>query len=98
MKKLTSGKLTGYRPGDPASPKPNKGDFIFFNQLAHVGFATGDGSRMFSFWPAPDVAFSNNADGTTKDKVKIITIEQIVDWWRVNKHSEPVVEFGRPAW
>lgn len=74
---------------------PQRGDLVFFDGLAHVALATGNGSEVFTFWPPPNTPFT--AGGTT-DKVKVFTIEDLVAWWSTNMPPEPTVEFAAPAW
>ncbi len=80
-----------------ASPAPQRGDLVFFNGMDHVALATGNGTEVYSFWPAPDTPFA--ASGSTPDRVKIVTIDAIVAWWTANMGSgPPKVEIGAPSW
>ena len=58
----------------PAKPKqemPQRGDIVFFNDLAHVALATGNGSEVYTFWPPPE----QKSKAGTVDKVKTESIE-----------------------
>ena len=80
-----------------ASAAPQRGDLVFFDGMSHVALATGNGTEVYSFWPAPDTPFA--AVGATPDKVKRVTIEAIVTWWTANMGSgAPKVEIGTPSW
>jgi hypothetical protein len=72
-----------------------RGDLVFFDGLAHVALATGNGSDVFTFWPPPDTPFTH---GGTLDRVKVFTIEELTEWWETNFGSTPTVEFVAPAW
>lgn len=91
---MTRGPRTPYRIPGPG-PQPQRGDLVFFNGLAHVALATGNGSDVYTFWPPPDTPFTR---GGTTDRVKVFTIEALVAWWRVHMPPEPAVEFGTPVW
>jgi hypothetical protein len=76
------------------TPKPKKGDVVYFNGTAHVTLATGvtdaaGNTHVDSFWPAPDVAFKlpmpqhgagHGVAAGTPDKVKDTTIEALKAW------------------
>ena len=98
VRELANDELSVYKPYHAGNSNPHKGDLTFFNKLEHVAMATGTGSNVFTFWPAPDVPFFANAAGAVKDKVKIVTIEALFDWWKTNNHTEPLIEFGHPDW
>jgi hypothetical protein len=74
---------------------PQRGDIVFFDGIAHVALATGNGSEVYTFWPPPNTPFT--AGGTT-DKVKTFTIEALVTWWAAHMPPQPVVQFGAPSW
>ncbi|MGW3649396.1 eCIS core domain-containing protein [Streptomyces sp. NPDC000878] len=83
--------------------EPERGDLVFFNGLDHVALAAGQklgtDTVVYSFWPAPDVAFSDSLNGTV-DRVKECTIEELVtviQGWDPTGPA-PVVEFADPAW
>ena len=82
-----------------AIPGPNlplhRGDLVFFNGLAHVALANGNGSEVITFWPPPNTPFMA---GGTPDRVKVFTIENLVTWWERNMPPAPTVEFAAPAW
>lgn len=98
MNRITAGELTSYHPHQPASKRPAQGDMVFFNGLEHVAMATGNGSNVYTFWPAPDIAFTRNTAGAVPDRVKVVTIEALYDWWVQTKQQPPVIQFGRPEW
>ncbi len=92
---MTRGARHTYAVPGPNLRMPQRGDLVFFDGLAHVALATGSGSNVYTFWPPPNTPFT--AGGTT-DKVKVFSIEQLVDWWGKNMPPQPVVEFGAPSW
>ena len=75
---------------------PQRGDLVFFDGLAHVALATGNGSDVYTFWPPPDTLLRPG----TPDRVKVVTIEDLVAWWLTTTPPPPppVVEFGAPSW
>jgi len=78
------------------NPKmPQRGDLVFFDGLAHVALATGNGSEVYTFWPPPNTPFSL---GGTTDKVKVFTIEALHAWWAANMGGRPTIEFAAPSW
>jgi hypothetical protein len=92
---MSKGALHTYAVPGPNFPMPQRGDIVFFDGIAHVALATGNGSEVYTFWPPPNTPFT--AGGTT-DKVKVFTIEALVLWWAANMPPQPVVEFGPPSW
>ena len=60
--------------------------------------ATGNGTDVYTFWPAPDIAFNRNTAGAVPDRVKVVTIEALYNWWVQTKQKAPVIQFGRPEW
>ena len=79
------------------TPKPQRGDLVFFDGLAHVALATGKGAEVYTFWPPPNTPF---AAGGTTDQVKVFTIDALVIWWEANMpaKTKPRTQFGPPAW
>jgi hypothetical protein len=77
----------------PGTSTLSRGDLVFFNGLAHVALATGEGDKIYTFWPPPDKPSSIG----TIDEVKISTIKALSDYmtpiW-----GTPVVTFGTPTW
>jgi hypothetical protein len=77
----------------PGTSTLSRGDLVFFNGLAHVALATGEGDKIYTFWPPPDKPSSIG----TVDEVKISTIKALSDYmtpiW-----GAPAVTFGTPAW
>jgi len=97
--KLTSGKLMPYEPGVTGGTKPQRGDIVFFNGLAHVALASGSGSQIFTFWPAPmPKPWQANPNKAVVDIIKLSTIEELHDWWVKENKETPVIEFARPEW
>lgn len=92
---LRGGARTTYKVGGPNPVMPQRGDLVFFDNIAHVALATGSGSNVFTFWPPPNTPFT---PGGTTDKVKVFTIEALVTWWTAHMGGTPVVEFGAPSW
>jgi hypothetical protein len=92
---MSRGARHSYSVPGPNPVKPQRGDIVFFNGIAHVALATGSGSNVYTFWPPPNTPFT---PGGTTDKVKVFTIEQLVSWWTINMPPQPVVEFGAPSW
>jgi hypothetical protein len=79
---------------------PERGDLVFFDGLGHVALAAGwqhlGETVVYSFWPAPDVDFSDSYNGTA-DQVKLTTIEALsaaMQAWG----PAPLVQFARPVW
>ena len=93
---LSRGTRYTYSVPGPNLRNPQRGDIVFFDGMAHVALATGNGSEVYTFWPPPNTPFAP-AGGTT-DRVKVYTIEQLVIWWVANMPSPPVVEFAAPSW
>lgn len=91
---MSRGPLTTYRIPGP-TPQPQRGDIVFFNGLAHVALATGTMSEVYTFWPPPDTPF---VMGGSPDRVKVFTIEDLVNWWESNMPPAPLVQFGAPRW
>lgn len=81
--------------------EPERGDLVFFDGLAHVALAAGrkrgTETVIYSFWPAPDVEFSDSLNGTA-DRVKECTIEELVTVMQGWTGLAPVVQFADPAW
>lgn len=92
---MTRGARHTYAIPGPNPVMPQRGDIVFFNGLAHVALATGNGSEVFTFWPPPNTPFT---PGGTTDQVKVFTIEALVTWWAAHMPPAPTVEFGAPAW
>jgi hypothetical protein len=92
---MTRGARRTYAVPGPNLAMPQRGDLVFFNGLAHVALATGNGSEVYTFWPPPNTPFT---PGGTTDKVKVFTIEDLVTWWGANMPPVPRVEFASPAW
>ncbi|TAH35489.1 MAG: DUF4157 domain-containing protein [Planctomycetota bacterium] len=92
---MSRGARTFYAVPGPNLRLPQRGDLVFFNGLAHVALATGNGSEVYTFWPPPNTPFTF---GGTTDKVKVFTIEDLVAWWAANLPPQPIVEFAAPAW
>ena len=92
---MSRGARRSYAVPGPNHPMPQRGDLVFFNGLAHVALATGNGSEVFTFWPPPNTPFT---PGGTSDRVKKFTIEALVTWWETNMPPKPTVEFAAPNW
>ncbi len=96
---MSKGPRQTYTLSGPNLHYPQRGDIVFFDGIAHVALATGKtsgvGSEVYTFWPPPNTPFTS---GGTTDKVKVSTIEAIVNWWSKNLPPKPVVEFGAPNW
>jgi hypothetical protein len=92
---MTRGARRTYAVPGPNLAMPQRGDLVFFNGLAHVALATGNGSEVYTFWPPPNTPFT---PGGTTDKVKVFTIEDLVSWWATHMPPAPRVEFAAPAW
>jgi Domain of unknown function (DUF4157)/Bacterial SH3 domain len=92
---MTRGARRTYAVPGPNPAMPQRGDLVFFNGLAHVALATGNGSDVYTFWPPPNTPFT---PGGTTDKVKVFTIEDLVTWWGTNMPPAPTVQFAAPAW
>lgn len=92
---MSRGPRTTYKIPGP-SKMPQRGDLVFFDGLGHVALATGNGSKVYTFWPPPG---KPSLSGTA-DAVKVETIEALVSymdsaWPPAGSH---VVEFAQPAW
>jgi hypothetical protein len=97
---LTRGTRTPYHPADPNTPRPNRGQVVFFDGSNHVALANGvvDGTgraQVWTFWPPPGTAF---VKGGTLDQVKLSTIEELSSWMAANFRAAPVVELSVPPW
>ncbi len=92
---MTRGARHTFAVPGPNPTMPQRGDLVFFNGLAHVALATGNGSDVYTFWPPPNTPFT---PGGTTDKVKVFAIEDLVTWWAANMPPPPTVEFAAPAW
>jgi len=92
---MSRGILNNYAVPGPNLHMPQRGDIVFFDGIAHVALATGNGSEVYTFWPPPNTPFT---PGGTTDLVKVYTIEELVTWWTANMPRPPVVEFGAPSW
>ena len=87
-------------------PRPRRGDIVMFNGADHVALATGEGTKTYSFWPAPDIAFVGDLSrpgaggglaAGTPDKVKVVAIEDLAK--ACDEPGKPcVVTFGPPPW
>jgi hypothetical protein len=73
--------------------KPNRGDIVFFDGLAHVALATGKKDKVYTFWPPPGKPSIAN----TIDKVKISTIKALSDYMTPIWGAPPVT-YGAPGW
>ena len=78
----------------PGTTTLSRGDLVFFNGLDHVALATGEGDRIYTFWPPPD----NPSIPGTVDRVKISTIRALSSYMTTHFGSTPVVTYGTPAW
>ncbi len=89
-----------YQIGDPNTPRPLRGDIVFFDGAAHVALANGvidsqGRTQIISFWPPPDTSFTLDTTTTpisvapTLDKVKVTTIEELNQSW--------TQDYGQPA-
>jgi hypothetical protein len=92
---MSKGSLVTYAGSGQGAKMPQRGDLVFFEGIAHVALATGNGSEIYTFWPPPNTPFTL---GGTTDKVKISTIDDLSAWWQQNMHSSPTIQFGAPAW
>ena len=92
---MSRGARHSYAVPGPNLAMPQRGDIVFFDGMAHVALATGNGSEVYTFWPPPNTPFT--AGGTT-DKMKIFTIEALVTWWAAHMPPAPAVEFAAPNW
>ena len=95
---MSSGLQIPYGPSDNPPRVPIRGDIVFFDGAAHVALATGtrDGTgrtQVLSFWPPPDIVIYSEG---TLDKVKLTTIEQLVEFMSAKK--EPEVTYATPPW
>jgi hypothetical protein len=99
--RMTSGPQVTYHVGDPNTPRPNRGQIVFFNGAAHAalaeGFLDGDKSVIISFWPPPDPFGS--VPGNT---VKKTSIEKLVEVMLAEPSLSPGgvvnVTFGSAPW
>jgi hypothetical protein len=96
---LSRGARVPYHVGDPNTPRPNRGQVVFFNGAAHVALGNGivDGTgraQVWTFWPPPGTAFT---PGGTLDQVKLSTIEELVNFM-VAHFGPTAVEISLPPW
>jgi len=102
MDALSRGARTPYdwhtRRGEASTtPRPNRGQVVFFDDISHVALATGQtkptqqagrtGSEVMSFWPPA-------AAQATLDSVKSYAIEDLAQGMSDNTK----VEFSQPPW
>lgn len=90
---MSSGAAQTYAP--PKSTMPQRGDVVFFNNLAHVALATGNGSDVLSFWPAHD---RNSFTTGTEATVEVVSIEKLAAYMNNNGMGPVVVKFAHPSW
>lgn len=106
--KLLPDEFRVYKPGDSASPQPERGDVIVWGESEHVAMATGrtarDGSpEVYSFWPAPKHDFTvdpvTGSSATVTDAVQLTSIDELHPF--INKPTSTWVSqilFGRGPW
>lgn len=92
-----------YNRSDPDSPRPLRGDIVYFNGPAHIALATGRRVRgkieIYSFWPPPNTPFHPNAPFTaTIDQVKLTTIEDLDDHRVAGGRAHFTIEFATANW
>jgi hypothetical protein len=76
-----------------------RGSLVFFDGLAHVAMATGNGDEVYTFWPPPNTPFDTSQPrNQTVDRVKISTIAALSSWWTTFFHSSPAITYGQPSW
>ena len=91
--RMVSGNIHNYNI-TTKKPNINRGDLVFFNGAEHVALATGDGEKVYTFWPPPGKkSFSN-----TIDEVKIETITDLVNYMNSTWGGPTKVTFGKPIW
>ncbi|MDX2361407.1 MAG: DUF4157 domain-containing protein [Crocinitomicaceae bacterium] len=77
------------------TPKPKRGDLVFFDGSGHVAIATGSGENVYTFWPPPGKA----SVAMTYDKIKVEKITDLVIYMRNAWPSSPnKVTFAPPIW
>jgi hypothetical protein len=101
---LSRGARTPYSISDANTPRPNRGQVVFFNGAEHVALANGQTkpgaqgteSGLLSFWPPP----RNEKYGMgTEDSVQETTIEAVSDYIkRASGRGQPKIEFSHPPW
>jgi hypothetical protein len=75
-----------------------RGQLVFFDGLAHVTLATGNGDEVYTFWPPPNTPFTPHAARhATVDEVKLRTINALSTWMTAHLGA-PTIEVGDPAW
>jgi hypothetical protein len=88
------------------TPRPNRGQVVFFDQVAHVALATGQtqpgklggiASQVMSFWPPPAKKAHEYTSGTA-DAIQRTTIEELVPPVAEDSGDEVKVEFSQPPW
>jgi hypothetical protein len=99
-----------YKLGDPATPRPTRGDIVFMNGLNHVVIAQGKQSggkeAVFSFWPPSDFSVATvkqaiadgKIDTVKKGKIQDTTLEYLADWMKGLGLAPDPITFGRPGW
>jgi Domain of unknown function (DUF4157)/Annexin len=99
---MSGGTRTTYHVGGANPVMPQRGDIVFFDHLAHVALATGNGSQLLTFWPAPmPFPWVRTINGTVEDVVKLSTIEELNQAWLDNPVElgpPPLIQFARPLW
>lgn len=92
---MTDGSKKPWDYSKPHLTQPSRGDVVLFDGAAHVSLATGDGDKIYTFWPPPNTPFTA---GGTVDKIKTSTIKELYDWMKTNFGKAPVVTYYSPSW
>jgi len=102
---LSRGARTQYSISDANTPRPNRGQVVFFNGAEHVALANGKTkpgnqggaeSGLLSFWPPPR---NEKYVMGTEDSVQETTIEAVSDYIkRASGRGQPKIEFSQPPW
>lgn len=91
-----------FHQGNPNTPRPHRGQIVFWNAAVGDHMALAEGARngsgrelVISFWPPPLTPFT---PGGTIDEVKQTTIEDLSNWMIGHGMGTPAVTFGDPPW
>jgi hypothetical protein len=97
--------VSDYIPGDPDSPRPQRGDLIMWDGWgegnAHTAMATGRligpdrDAEVYSFWPPPK---GQAIPGTLTDAVQITTVNELTPHVVGPDAPSLPIWFGRGPW
>jgi hypothetical protein len=97
-----------YDVSNPTGSKPQRGDIVLFNGVAHVALATGERdaqgrAKVISFWPPSDkdrvfLGMKDKDTAVFAGEVQETTIEELVQFMTDNDMGSVEVKFASPPW